>query len=495
MTASEINKALGITESYQMPDALMQKITGPETAAFFDLFRKEDPKTDYFRDYFQENQSNRDKMKQDYTPDPVCKLVNILAGDSDNCLDLCSGTGALTVSSSWTGFHRCEEISKRAIPVLLFNLAIRGIEGEVASRETISGETSEMWALEKSGKYSRIIKTDTAADLKKYDKIISNPPYSLKLKDSQVYKYDPRFIYGITPNGFSDFLFVEDAINRMSDTGTAVFILPHGVLFRGNREEGIRRALIRANLIDSVIGLPGNMFLNTGIPVFLMILKKNREAKDILFIDASREFQKEGKQNILRPEDIEKITDTVKDRKEIQRYSHLATLEEIEGNKFNLNIPRYVDTYIPEPVEPLDQAFQELAKIETEIRKTNLQLYHQMQDMVGTDPESNQQLERALKIFREIIDGPKNEGEMQTERDCGDHESTSREDLPGGHELDRAVSNEGQSRDHAASRTDRDQERRYHSENRNRHLLSAFDSGQISGQISFKVSNDNQLTS
>lgn len=495
MTANNINKALGITESYQMPEALMRKITGPESGAFFDLFQGEDQKTDYFRDYFQENQSNRDKMKQDYTPDPVCKLVNILSGDSNNCLDLCSGTGALTVSSSWDGFHRCEEISKRAIPVLLFNLAIRGIEGEVASRDTISGETSEMWRLERFGKYSQIIPTDPKEDQRKYDKIISNPPYSLKIKDAKAYESDPRFSYGITPNGFSDFLFVEDAISRLSDTGTAVFILPHGVLFRGNREEGIRKALIHENLIDSIIGLPDHMFLNTGIPVFLMILKKNRELKDILFLDASNEFEKDGKQNVLRTEDIEKITDTVKNRREIQRYSHMASLEEIEENGFNLNIPRYVDTYIPEPVEPLDQIFKEIAEIESDIRKTSLSLYHQMEDMSGTDTESNLQLRRALKIFKEVIDGPEEQKEMQAERDRGNIESLLREDLPGRNKLDRALSNERANRNHKESRTNREPECRDRSKDRNRSLVSAFDSRQIPGQISFKISDDNQLTS
>lgn len=150
MTAQQINAALDIQESYQMPDALMKKITGPDAEAFFDLFKNEDPATDYFRDYFQENQSNRDAMKQDYTPDPVCELVNKLAGNSENTLDLCSGTGALTVSSNWTGYHRCEEISQRALPVLLFNLAIRGISGTVANRDTITSETSRLWELKKA---------------------------------------------------------------------------------------------------------------------------------------------------------------------------------------------------------------------------------------------------------------------------------------------------------------------------------------------------------
>ena len=139
------------------------------------------------------------------------------------------------------------------------------------------------------------------------------------------------------------------------DSGRVAIILPHGVLFRGAAEGRIRKALIDKHQIEAVIGFPDKLFLNTGIPVCVLILKKNRSNSDILFVDASKDFEKLKNQKKLRPEDIERITDTVIHRKEIEKYSHLATLDEIIENDYNLNIPRYVDTFEEEPEIDLDR--------------------------------------------------------------------------------------------------------------------------------------------
>ena len=132
---------------------------------------------------------------------------------------------------------------------------------------------------------------------------------------------------------------------HLKDTGTMGIVLPHGVLFRGAAEGIIRRHLLESGNIFAVIGLPSGIFFNTGIPTCIIILKKKREGRDILFIDASKEFQKDKAKNLMLPEHVEKIVDAYKKRGNIEKFSHLATYEEIQKNNFNLNIPRYVDTF------------------------------------------------------------------------------------------------------------------------------------------------------
>ena len=144
-------------------------------------------------------------------------------------------------------------------------------------------------------------------------------------------------------------------------------ILPHGVLFRGSSEGKIRTKLIEDNLLDAVIGLPANLFFGTSIPACILIFKKNRTHNDIIFIDASREFEKGKNQNNLTDEHIAKIFDTYKNRKEIEKYSHVATLEEIQENDYNLNIPRYVDTFEEEEIIDLDATKTNIANIENEL--------------------------------------------------------------------------------------------------------------------------------
>ena len=139
---------------------------------------------------------------------------------------------------------------------------------------------------------------------------------------------------------------------HLKNTGTMAIVLPHGILFRGSAEGKIRKKLLENGSIDAVIGLPANLFYNTGIPTVILVLKKDKDDRNVMFIDASKEFEKDKKQNKLRKEDINKILETYKKREDVERYAHVATMEEIEENDFNLNIPRYVDTFVPEP--PVD---------------------------------------------------------------------------------------------------------------------------------------------
>jgi len=199
--------------------------------------------------------------------------------------------------------------------------------------------------------------------------IVANPPFSAKWKskDDPTLANDERFIpYGaLAPKSAADYAFVTHMLHHLADDGVMAIVLPHGVLFRGGAEEKIRRAIIeKFNYLDAVIGLAPNLFYGTSIPACVLVFKKCRENDDILFIDASKLYEKGKNQNYLKDEHIKKIIETYRDRKEIEKFSHRASLEEIKENDFNLNIPRYVDTF--EEEEPVD-----IAEVAKEIKELN----------------------------------------------------------------------------------------------------------------------------
>jgi type I restriction enzyme M protein len=251
-------------------------------AFFYELKKLDiDLSHDVLRDYYQTEHGDRDRLKQDYTPDRLCELIHRLTGDGDT-LDICLGTGALTIAQSWTAEHRCEEISERALPILLLNLAIRGMSASVAVKDVLTNVTKAEYRIEPAGEYSRITKGSTAD--RKWPLIVSNPPYSLRFTGAD--GSDPRWIYGVTPTQYSDLLFVQDALSHLDDDGMLIEILPHEVLFCGKKEGEIRRKMLEAGVIDTVIELPPNLFMNIGIPVLIMILRKHRASRDVLVIDA-----------------------------------------------------------------------------------------------------------------------------------------------------------------------------------------------------------------
>lgn len=231
-----------------------------------------------------------------------------------------------------------------------------------------------------------------------YPKIISNPPYSLKFDEQEI--DCKNFRYGIPNSNYADYLFIQSGLSRLSEDGIAAFILPHGILFRKNREKKIREALIKDNVIDAVIGLPSNLFLSTSIPVFILILKKNKKDDKIFFADASKEFEKDGKQNILTQQNIEKICNAYKHRLDIDKFSKLVSFKEIQENDYNLNIPRYVDTYEPEPLPDMAVTLTELINIEREIKKSYIELFEMSKNLQG---EGTDILANSLKeIVRDI---------------------------------------------------------------------------------------------
>ena len=219
--------------------------------------------------------------------------------------------------------------------------------------------------------------------LKTFDVVVANPPFSLDKWGEEVANDDSfgRFKYGTPPKSKGDYAFVLHMLSSLNSHGKMGVILPHGVLFRGASEGKIRTKLIEENLLDAVIGLPANLFFGTSIPACILIFKKNRTHNDILFIDASREYEKGKNQNNLTDEHIAKIVETYKSRSEIQKYSHVATLEEIQENDYNLNIPRYVDTFEEEEIIDLDATKTNIVTIENELIEIKSKMSGYLQEL------------------------------------------------------------------------------------------------------------------
>jgi type I restriction enzyme M protein len=207
--------------------------------------------------------------------------------------------------------------------------------------------------------------------LMKFDVVVANPPFSLDKWGADELADDRygRFMYGLPPKSKGDYAFVEHMLSSLNAEGRMGVVLPHGVLFRGAGEGKIRKAIIEDNLLDAVIGLPANLFFGTGIPATILLFKKGRTNTDVLFIDASREFNKDKNQNSIDDEHIAKILQTYQNRKEVEKYAHVATIEEIEENDYNLNIPRYVDTFEEEEPVDIDSTKENIARIENELVK------------------------------------------------------------------------------------------------------------------------------
>jgi type I restriction enzyme M protein len=212
-----------------------------------------------------------------------------------------------------------------------------------------------------------------------FEAIVANPPFSAKWSAREMFRNDDRFApYGrLAPASKADYAFVTHMLHHLDENGVMAIVLPHGALFRGAAEGAIREFIVKEkNWLDAVIGLPENIFYGTGIPACIMVFRKCREVDDVLFVDASAGFGRGKNQNFLRPGDIDRIVGTYRDRAEHPRYSHRAPRAEIAENGYNLNIPRYVDTYVaPEQVDlaavarELKVIDQEMGTVDAEIRR------------------------------------------------------------------------------------------------------------------------------
>jgi type I restriction enzyme M protein len=205
----------------------------------------------------------------------------------------------------------------------------------------------------------------------RFEAIVANPPFSANWSANQLFMSDDRFSqYGkLAPKSKADYAFVQHMVHHLAENGSMAIVLPHGALFRGGAEEHIRKYLIHEkNFLDTVIGLPANIFYGTSIPTCILVFKKCREnPDDILFIDASEHYEKVKTQNILTQENIDKIISTFRERKTEDKYSYLASISEVEENDYNLNIPRYVDTFEEEEEIDIDTVADEIQTLDIDL--------------------------------------------------------------------------------------------------------------------------------
>jgi type I restriction enzyme M protein len=211
-----------------------------------------------------------------------------------------------------------------------------------------------------------------------FEAIVANPPFSAQWSANPLHMSDDRFSqYGkLAPSSKADFAFVQHMVHHLAENGIMAIVLPHGALFRGGAEQHIRKYLIEnKNYLDAVIGLPANIFYGTSIPTCILVFKKCKEnPDDILFIDASQHFEKVKTQNVLRPEHIDKIIDTYRQRKEEEKYSKKASLQLVAENDYNLNIPRYVDTFEAEDSIDINAIANEIKALDSQMKETDKQL-------------------------------------------------------------------------------------------------------------------------
>ena len=293
------------------------------------------------------------KAGEFYTPHEVSLMMseiiaNHLKGNDEiKIYDPTSGSGSLLINigraiSKYMNKENniryyAQELKANTYNLTRMNLVMRGIIPD--NIVTRNGDT-----LEDDWPYFDESDPMATYDPLYVDAVVSNPPYSQNWEPAGK-ESDPRYArYGLAPKSKADYAFLLHDLYHLKPDGMMTIVLPHGVLFRGGEEGEIRKNLIEQNNVDAIIGLPANIFFGTGIPTIVMVLRQKRENTDVLIIDASKGFVKEGKNNKLRPCDIKKITDTVKGRLDVDKFSRRVSKEEIRANEYNLNIPRYVDS-------------------------------------------------------------------------------------------------------------------------------------------------------
>ena len=293
------------------------------------------------------------KAGEFYTPHEVSLLMSEIIADhlkdkrEIQIYDPTSGSGSLLINIGKSVAkhidnvdnikYYAQELKQNTYNLTRMNLIMRGIipsNIEVRNADTLEDDWPLFDESDPIGTYKHL----------SVDAVVSNPPYSQKW-DPTNKEYDPRYSgYGLAPKGKADYAFLLHDLYHVLDDGIMTIVLPHGVLFRGGEEGTIRKNLIEKNNIDAIIGLPPNIFFGTGIPTIIMVLRKKRDRDNVLIIDASKGFVKEGKNNKLRACDIKRIADTVINREAIPNYSRVVEKDEIRENEYNLNIPRYVDS-------------------------------------------------------------------------------------------------------------------------------------------------------
>jgi type I restriction enzyme M protein len=334
------------------------------------------------------------KAGEFYTPQQISSILSgIVTLDSqepktgkkaklDSVLDFACGSGSLLLNvRKRMGPHGIGKIFGQEKNITTYNLArmnmllhgVKDSEFEIFHGDTLTND----WEM---------LRETNPAKKPYFDAVVANPPFSYRWEPTEAIGDDVRFKnYGVAPKSAADFAFLLHGFHYLKDEGVMAIILPHGVLFRGGAEERIRTKLLTDGNIDTVIGLPANLFYSTGIPVCILVLKKCKKPDDVLFINASEHFEKGKRQNRLRDEDIEKIVETYQFRKEEERYSKRIPMERIKEEGYNLNISRYISTAIAESEIDLAATHGVLEIIENTIQKGTIK-HNEFLEELGLPP-------------------------------------------------------------------------------------------------------------
>lgn len=323
------------------------------------------------------------KAGEFYTPQAVSKILTriAIAGQENmrglSVYDPCMGSGSLLLNakkySSEPEYIKYygQELNTSTYNLARMNMFLHGVETK--NQNLHNGDTLD-------GDWPTGEDTD-------FNMVLMNPPYSAKWSAAAGFLQDERFSdYGVlAPKSKADYAFLLHGLYHLKNNGTMAIVLPHGVLFRGAAEGKIREKLLRSGNIYAVIGLPANLFYNTSIPTCIMVLKKHRDGRDVLFIDASQMFEKGKKQNSMNDEHINSVMELYKNRETVEKQSYLASFEDIEKNDFNLNIPRYVDNFEEEEEIDLNEILSDMAKTDEELDKVQGEFVSLLKELTSTD--------------------------------------------------------------------------------------------------------------
>ena len=323
------------------------------------------------------------KAGEFYTPHEVSDMMARIAaiGQEDKKLfsvfDPTMGSGSLMLNiRNYLNYPKSVKYHGQELNTTTFNLAKMNL--------ILHGVDNEDIRLRNGDTLNKDWPTDEPYT---FDSVVMNPPYSAKWSSDDTFLDDSRFNrYGkLAPKSKADFAFLLHGFYHLKDSGTMAIVLPHGVLFRGAAEGVIRKKLLEDGSIDTVIGMPANLFFGTSIPTTVIILKKNRTTRDVLFIDASKDFIKGKNQNKLSQENIDRIVETYKKREDVEKFAHVASFEEIKENDFNLNIPRYVDTFEEQEEVDIVELGKELVALNQQIKAAENDFLAMLDELAVTD--------------------------------------------------------------------------------------------------------------
>lgn len=339
------------------------------------------------------------KAGEFYTPQAVSKILTkiAIAGQETkiglSVYDPCMGSGSLLLNAKKYATspenirYYGQELMTSTYNLARMNMFLHGISPDC--QKLRNGDTLD-------GDWPTGEDTD-------FNMVLMNPPYSAKWSAAAGFLQDERFSdYGVlAPKSKADYAFLLHGLYHLKNNGTMAIVLPHGVLFRGAAEGKIREKLLRSGNIYAVIGLPANLFYNTSIPTCILVLKKHRDGRDVLFIDASQKFEKGKKQNAMTDEHIDSVLELYTKRETVEKESYLASFEDIEKNDFNLNIPRYVDNFEQEEEIDINALLTDMQNTDTEIAKTQNELVSLLKDLTSDD----ENIVASLNNFIKMIEG------------------------------------------------------------------------------------------